>query len=211
LVLNMVRSYVKSMGTVDPLDLHGQRRIERQELKAAIVARLRNPLRRWLFQFLIDGAQRGCLVRENVKSEAVRRFAHGRSIFLELGRRWHERGILNDRDDVFFLHIDEIEPMAAGQAGFDVRGTVAARRAEYERNQSIIPPPVVVGRFNPLLNQPEGFDRGSKILTGLAVSPGEATGPARVVLRSDTTEQVLPGEILVAPFTDPGWTPYFLR
>jgi phosphoenolpyruvate synthase/pyruvate phosphate dikinase len=24
------------------------------------------------------------------------------------------------------------------------------------------------------------------------------------------TEQVLPGEILVAPFTDPGWTPYFI-
>jgi phosphoenolpyruvate synthase/pyruvate phosphate dikinase len=32
-----------------------------------------------------------------------------------------------------------------------------------------------------------------------------------VILRSDATERVLPGEILVAPFTDPGWTPYFLQ
>src|SRR5262249_56218969 len=142
LVLNMVRSYVKSMGTVDPLDLHGQRRIERQELKAAIVARLRNPLRRWLFQFLIDGAQRGCLVRENVKSEAVRRFAHGRSIFLELGKRWYERRILKDREDIFFLRIDEIEPIEAGHADFDVRRTIADRRAEYERNKEIVPPAV---------------------------------------------------------------------
>jgi phosphohistidine swiveling domain-containing protein len=45
----------------------------------------------------------------------------------------------------------------------------------------------------------------------LAVSSGVAIGKARVVLRSDTTEQVRPGEILVAPFTDPGWTPYFLQ
>jgi pyruvate,water dikinase len=31
-----------------------------------------------------------------------------------------------------------------------------------------------------------------------------------VILRADTDEQVLAGEILVAPFTDPGWTPYFV-
>src|SRR5262249_42106856 len=46
---------------------------------------------------------------------------------------------------------------------------------------------------------------------GVAVSPGVATGPARVILRSDSGEHVLPGEILVAPFTDPGWTPYFVQ
>jgi pyruvate,water dikinase len=211
LVLDMVRSYVKSMGTVDPLVLHRERRRERRELNAAVRARLRTPVKRWLFQFLIEGAQRGCLVRENVKSEAVRRFARGRSIFLELGKRWQERGILNDREDIFFLQIDEIEPIEAGHPGFDVRGAVADRRAEYEKNKAIVPPAVVVGRFNRLSCPPEGFDSGSKILTGLAVSSGEATGPARVVLRSDTTEQVLPGEILVAPFTDPGWTPYFVR
>ncbi len=31
-----------------------------------------------------------------------------------------------------------------------------------------------------------------------------------MILRVDTDKQVLPGEILVAPFTDPGWTPYFV-
>jgi pyruvate,water dikinase len=44
----------------------------------------------------------------------------------------------------------------------------------------------------------------------MAVSPGVVTGRARVILKADDHEQVLPGEILVAPFTDPGWTPYFL-
>ena len=41
------------------------------------------------------------------------------------------------------------------------------------------------------------------------MSPGVVSGPARVMLRSDAG-QVQPGEIMVAPFTDPGWTPHFL-
>jgi phosphoenolpyruvate synthase/pyruvate phosphate dikinase len=43
-----------------------------------------------------------------------------------------------------------------------------------------------------------------------AVSPGVVTGTARVILHTDVHEQVAPGEILVAPFTDPAWTPYFI-
>lgn len=34
--------------------------------------------------------------------------------------------------------------------------------------------------------------------------------PARVILRASNQETVQPGEILIAPFTDPGWTPYFV-
>ncbi|HVM49607.1 MAG TPA: PEP-utilizing enzyme [Candidatus Acidoferrum sp.] len=43
-----------------------------------------------------------------------------------------------------------------------------------------------------------------------SVSPGVVTGRARLVLRTDNHAQVLPGEILVAPFTDPAWTPYLV-
>jgi pyruvate,water dikinase len=31
-----------------------------------------------------------------------------------------------------------------------------------------------------------------------------------VILHTDDHEQVLPGEILIAPFTDPAWSPYFI-
>jgi pyruvate,water dikinase len=48
------------------------------------------------------------------------------------------------------------------------------------------------------------------VLKGIPVFPGIIAGQARVILRADDHEQVLPGEILVAPFTDPAWTPYFL-
>jgi phosphoenolpyruvate synthase/pyruvate phosphate dikinase len=49
-----------------------------------------------------------------------------------------------------------------------------------------------------------------EVLKGISVSAGIVRGPARVFLTVDSHEDVLPGEILVAPFTDPGWTPYFI-
>ncbi|MGC4120275.1 MAG: PEP-utilizing enzyme [Myxococcales bacterium] len=91
----------------------------------------------------------------------------------------------------------------------DLKAVVRKRRAEYSQNKAFQPPAVVVGRFDPrrhLLPPPPS----TKVLKGVSVSPGVAEGPARVLLTADSEERVLPGEILVAPFTDPGWTPYFL-
>src|SRR5262249_33399721 len=86
------------------------------------------------------------------------------------------------------------------------------RGKDYTPNKQTRRPAVVVGRFDPsAYHVHEELDRDVRVLTGLAVSSGVATGPARVILHSDTTEQVEPGEILIAPFTDPGWTPYFIR
>src|SRR5207248_6293317 len=46
-------------------------------------------------------------------------------------------------------------------------------------------------------------------LRGSPASPGVVTGVARVI-RSPQGARLDPGEILVAPSTDPGWTPLFL-
>jgi pyruvate,water dikinase len=46
-------------------------------------------------------------------------------------------------------------------------------------------------------------------LRGVGASSGTVTGRARVIA-DPTTAHIEPGEILVAPTTDPGWTPLFL-
>ncbi|WP_420176737.1 PEP-utilizing enzyme [Luteococcus sp. OSA5] len=46
-------------------------------------------------------------------------------------------------------------------------------------------------------------------LKGMAASPGQAEGRARVVTDSDQLSEVQPGEILVAPITAPSWGPIF--
>ncbi|MGH8879966.1 MAG: PEP-utilizing enzyme, partial [Stackebrandtia sp.] len=46
-------------------------------------------------------------------------------------------------------------------------------------------------------------------LLGMAGAPGTVTGAARVIL-DPSGAHLEPGEILVAPSTDPGWTPLFM-
>jgi pyruvate,water dikinase len=210
-VLAMVRSYLQGGGETDADVAHRKRRAERRRLVEECRRHLRNPLKRGLFDFFLGGAERWYLARENIKSEAVRMVALARHLLLLLGESFHCRGVLADREDIFFLTIEELEPVRTGTANFDVRAAVDARRAEYRKNLGITPPAVVIGRFDPDRFVPDSFDADAETLTGLAVSPGVVTGRARVILRSDTTEHVLPGEVLVAPFTDPGWTPYFLQ
>jgi pyruvate,water dikinase len=210
-VRNMICGYLSAPGAIDPITAHRQRGVERERLTSECRRRLRNPIKRVVFNFLLNNAQRGCLVRENVKSEAVRLIALCRDLIRELGERVHRRRLLQSVDDVFFLRYDELMPVVQGRADFDVVRTIASRKAEYERNLTLSPPQVVVGNFDPQHVVPDEFDANAKVLTGVAVSPGVATGPARVILHCDANEHVLPGEILVAPFTDPGWTPYFVR
>jgi rifampicin phosphotransferase len=54
-----------------------------------------------------------------------------------------------------------------------------------------------------------GHPPPGELLTGTPASAGTATATARVVL-DPVGAYLEPGEILVAPSTDPGWTPLFL-
>jgi pyruvate,water dikinase len=223
-VLGLVRGYLpgcqatsegpdaaqRGAGGKSPLARHAELARERRRLTVECRARLRNPLKRAAFEILLANAQRGSVVRENVKSEAVRRLTLVRFMLLALADRLVGRGVFRQRDDIFFLSFAEIEPAISGGAEFDVSATIAERRAEHEKNLTITPPSVVVGRFDPDDFVPDPVDRDVRALRGVAASPGVATGPARVILRAGS-EQVRPGEVLVAPFTDPGWTPYFLN
>jgi pyruvate,water dikinase len=210
-ILGIVRGYLNRFDSTNPAAVHESHALKRRELAGRCRDQLWDPFRRGLFDYLLGNAQRGCIVRENLKSEVIRGWALARSLLLELSRRLCGRGVLQTRDDVFFLRFEELEPIRKGLRTESVAQTVASRRAEYNRNKELSPPAVVVGRFDPSRVAPGFTESNSNVLKGLAVSPGVVTGPARVVLRSDTGEQVLPGEILVAPFTDPGWTPYFLQ
>jgi pyruvate,water dikinase len=131
-------------------------------------------------------------------------------MLLELGKKLADKGVLKNQDDVFFLRLEEIEPVARDKADFNIHQAIKDRRTEYDRNCLISPPDAIFGKFDPDKYVPESVDADVETLTGMPVSPGVTTGKARVILRADADQQVLAGEILVAPFTDPGWTPYFV-
>ncbi|MBX6388885.1 MAG: phosphoenolpyruvate synthase [Frankia sp.] len=54
-------------------------------------------------------------------------------------------------------------------------------------------------------------DAGAPLLTGLAGSPGVATGRVRILRSPDEHDRFQDGEVLVAPMTSPDWVPVMRR
>jgi pyruvate,water dikinase len=209
-LLSLVRGYLPSVERLDPFANRQRLAREREELTRECGRRLANPLKRRLFLWSLKKAQQLAIRRENWKDTAVRQIAGLRRLLLHLGGRLAQEGALDAGQDIFFLKVFEVEPVACGAAGFDVKRCVRSRRAEHEANQALQPPPVVIGRFDAAAHTPLPLDRQAKSWQGLPVWPGVVEGKARVILRDDQEQSVRPGEILVAPFIDPAWTPYFV-
>jgi phosphohistidine swiveling domain-containing protein len=209
-VLGLIRGYICCIDKANPLESREKIVQRRRQLEEQCRRQLKNPIKRMFFNHLLVRSQHSAAFRENIKSETVKLLVGMRKLLVELGRRLHAGGVIAGADDIFFLTIEEIKLVAGGCAEFDIRNVIAERRAEYDKCNSLTPPDVIVGRFDPDSYVPEEVKTNSKVLKGLAVSPGVATGKARVILRSDSNTQLEAGEILVAPFTDPGWTPYFV-
>jgi pyruvate,water dikinase len=209
-VLKLVRSYIAQIGKTDPVKNFADIVQQRKQLEQQCRKKLTNPLKRMIFNHLLFRSQQGSVFRENVKSQVIKLVVSLRKMLLDLGKKLADKGLIKNQDDIFFLRLQELEPVVQNKADFDIHKVIKDRRTEYDKNILISPPDVIFGKFDPEKCAPEVIDADVKRLIGLAVSPGVVTGKARVILRTDTREQVSAGEILVAPFTDPGWTPYFV-
>ncbi|MFC0434005.1 PEP/pyruvate-binding domain-containing protein [Kutzneria buriramensis] len=110
-------------------------------------------------------------------------------------------------DDVFFLTLAECREALSGT---DFRSLVADRRASYDQElrRRTVPQVLLSDGTDP---ESVAFAAavGSDSLVGTPASTGRLTGTARVVM-DPVGAHLEPGEILVAPSTDPGWTPLFL-
>jgi pyruvate,water dikinase len=149
---------------------------------------------------------------------------HARRLSLEVGKRLVERGVLESPNDVFQLTLAEITGLGADAAAEAprLRASIAERRADSARFAGVTPPPFL-GVPSPLMNIDCAILRAtSKFngnlygppsaggdLIGMAGSRGKVTGPARVVRTLEDASTLKPGDILVAPFTLPSWTPFF--
>jgi pyruvate,water dikinase len=209
-VFGMVRNYYSGLEIMNPVHRRQADEKHRRQLLAQIHTQLRNPVKRWIISHYIKQFQQGAMMRENWKSQAVRYIAWLRKWLLVLGQKLSETGVLDNAQDVFFLRFDEL-PLAAASINIsELRSTIKERIAEYQKNLTVVPPSTVIGRFDPAFYVPQKVNQNTQVFKGLSVYPGKVVGLARVILKADDKEHVLPGEILVAPFTDPGWTPYFL-
>lgn len=131
-----------------------------------------------------------------------------RQALLESGRALVDQGVLDHADDIFYIPLTLLKEWLCSK-GIDLKAVAREGREiysrEYRRKQM---PRVLLSTGEALYDRPEPRETTNH-LTGIAVSPGVAEGIARVILDPQNAH-LEPGEILVCPSTDPGWTPLFL-
>ena len=151
-------------------------------------------------------------LRETPKNLIIHALAAARRQLRVIGEELAARGRLDHPDDVFFLTLPEVRAALTGRAGADrepgPRTLVAERRRSYERELARRHVPRILLSDG---TEPEAVAAAPAdgALSGTPASAGTVTGPARVIL-DPVGAHLEPGEILVAPSTDPGWTPLFL-
>ena len=150
--------------------------------------------------------------REQVRSDLTRIVRYMRGYHLVLAERFVERGWLDRCDDYFLLRLDEIAAVIHGvEPGPGLRGIAARRAAELAAQKDLYIPMLMRESELPALMRRTAAppDGNADVLTGLCVSPGGVN--AAVVVMKDPSEfaTMKRGAILVAPATDPSWTPLF--
>jgi pyruvate,water dikinase len=198
---------------------------EREVRLAEVRARLRSypePMR-LQFEGLLKAAQTGTVLQENHNFWIDQRCTYQlRRILVEFGRRLAEAGVINERDDVFYLTFNELRETAERDMKLDRHGRVIVRQAEMAHFRTVQPPPALGSMppgpppDSPLVRAIGKFFGGPPqpapepgTLKGNAGSPGIVRGPARVVRSLVEAGKLRQGDILVTETTSPPWTPLF--
>ena len=169
------------------------------------LGRLRLRLFKRLYHVLIGAGG----MREHHKFVMVRLLWVFKVILKENVAELVTNGKLAAPDDIWFLTWPDLLSIwdDRERSWHDV---VAQRQAEMARNLKLTPPVVITSDGETPVVQYRVEDAPAGALLGNPVSPGIVEGVAHVI-HDPTIEILLPGEILVAPFTDPGWTPLFIN
>jgi len=152
--------------------------------------------------------------RERTKTNNIRVIHEMRMAMRELGRRMVERGAFDEVEDFGFVRQDEMPTLLTDP--HSLTDAVRSRREEYRKLQELEPPFVFVGHASGPDTWPRRDAGGAAqlsagdTLAGLPGCPGVAEGTARVILDSNDPSALEPGDVLVAPITDPSWTPLFV-
>ena len=145
--------------------------------------------------------------REYPKFFMVRCFDIYKETLIREAGKLVQSGVIREREDIFYLTLEELrEVVHTGQAE---RGEIERRRREYEFFGKLTPPRIMTSEGEILRGSygPAAYPVGA--LVGMPVSVGIIEGTARVVLRQEDAN-IRDGDILVTPFTDPSWTPFFV-
>jgi pyruvate,water dikinase len=156
---------------------------------------------------MIDRVRTFIGYREYPKYGMVSRYFVYKQALLEEAERLVRAGVINEREDIFYLTFQELHDVMRTDRVDD--RLIRERKDEFRSYQALTPPRVITSEGEVIAGAYRRDDVPDGALVGLAVSAGTVEGRARVIL--DMAEADLEADdILVTAYTDPSWTPLFV-
>ena len=180
----------------------------RSEITAAVSEQL-SPLKRLRFRRMLSRTTDYIDMRERISMLMSEDAYQMRRLSLAIADSFLDRGILSEKDEIFFLYVDEIEDIIESRMGAsEARSRISIRIKEMEADARIEPSDSICGEQ--VTYKTVASLQNQKYLVGICGSPGRVTGRARIVHDpAHAPEEFRESDILVVPFTDAGWTPLF--
>lgn len=222
-VMHTLQSYLNAEAALAPSLIFARGEKAGRAAVEKIAARVRSQSGGWLKEKIVRAAARRIRLlmgaRESPKFFAIRTMGIARQALLQVGQEFVQAQTIEQADDLVFLRLDELEALSQNSQGagepknspvVDWKELVAERRGMFERELRRRQAPRVLTSDGRAFYEGLGAETDTGVvLTGSPVSPGVVEGFVHIVLDPRGT-QLVPGEILVCPGTDPAWTPLFM-
>jgi phosphohistidine swiveling domain-containing protein len=162
-----------------------------------------------MIRFLYKRAAKYREYRESVNFLYTFGYSLFRRCFMQLGSLLNQKGILDQKNDIFYLSYDELKQLIKDNSlKASLNRKITERQSDIERFKDVTLPEVI---YNEL---PESaLFKGKTLcnLKGIATSRGHYIGPARLVHGPSDFRKIKAGDVLVIPFSDVSWTPLFSK
>ena len=165
---------------------------------------IRNPLLKRASIVFAKRARQAVVDREYTKSQLIQIIDLFKQQYARLAELMMTANVLTDTDLIYFLTHTEIGKLIDGDT--TLLAVAERRRKAYAIQENLSFDDIYIGKPTA-----DVFDVGQNdgVMKGVPVSNGECEGIVRVVYSIDDANKLQKGEIMVARFTDIGWTPYY--
>ena len=171
----------------------------------------------WLFEKALHSSILFSQARERSKTTIVDLIHVARLITRELANRTAEQRKNAELIDLWFILESELDEFIDNPSAFDAK--ISERKRVRGELSTRIPPFIFEGKIPDPSTWPLKSDvkvnynqqaKEGTILKGFGGCPGVAEGTAKIITDPSNPQDLGPGDILIAPLTDPSWTPLFV-
>jgi len=215
-ILESLKLFITGEGK-DPYERQKAYAERREAAVETMRARLKG-FKRWAFEKTLKWAQSQAPLREDGIVQIGLGYPSLRRMLLELGSRLAEAGPLA-RGGYLLAEAAEVEAAVTAlerrETLADHRRSVQERKTLWQARKRLTPPAQLplgksyLGGIMDGIMAAGDINQVGNTIKGVATSPGQARGTARVLHGPEDFDQMRPGDVLVASITTPAWTPLF--